>query len=62
MPLIDYQDEITGSIFEVLIRTSEIPETMENPDTGNKSKRIYSGRVGFEFKGTGFYETDYKNK
>lgn len=62
MPLIDYKDDVTGEIFEVLIRTSNVPEKIQNPDTGNESTRIYSGRVGVEFKGSGFYETDYKNK
>lgn len=62
MPLIDYKDEITGDVFEVLIRTSDVPEKIKNPDTGNDSVRIYSGHVGFEFKGSGFYQTDYKNK
>jgi len=62
MPIVDYQDLGTGEIFEVYIRSGEIPEEMINENTGNKAKRIYSGKVGFEFKGAGFYETDYKNK
>lgn len=60
MPLIDYQDEKTGEIEEVLIRTSNIPETIISNKTGNVCKRIISGSSAFIFKGTGFYSTDYK--
>lgn len=62
MPIVDYKDEITEEIFEVLIKSGEIPTQIINERTGNVSKRIFSGNVGFEFKGTGFYHTDYKNK
>ena len=60
MPLVDYQDEKTGEIEEVLIRTSNIPETIISEKTGNICKRIISGSSSFVFKGTGFYATDYK--
>lgn len=60
MPTSDFKDNITGEIFEVYFRSHPIPETTKNPNTGNDSTRVYSGNVGFEFKGTGFYETDYK--
>lgn len=62
MPTSDYQDEITQEIFEEYFSKRPIPETIINKKTGNVAKRIYSGNVGFEFKGTGFYQTDYKNK
>jgi predicted nucleic acid-binding Zn ribbon protein len=62
MPIVDYEDVKTGEIIEVYIRTGEIPETVINDSSGNEAKRVYSGKVGFEFRGTGFYETDYKNK
>lgn len=63
MPNVDYKDDVTGEVFEELIRTQPIPEKIKNPTTGNDSSRIYSvGAVGFEFVGTGFYHTDYKNK
>lgn len=60
MPIADYKDEQTGEIFELLIKSGPIPEEVINEKTGNKAVRVYSGNVGFEFKGTGFYETDYK--
>lgn len=62
MPIVDYKDSVTGDVFEEYIRTTDIPETIINEKTGNKANRIWSGRVGFEFKGSGFYETDYKKK
>jgi len=62
MPTADYKDNITEEIFEVYFRNNNIPDTITNEKTGNLSTRIYSGNVGFEFKGSGFYETDYKRK
>ena len=62
MPIADYKDEQTGEIFEVLIKSGPIPDEVINDKTGNVSKRIFSGNVGFEFKGSGFYETEYKRK
>jgi predicted nucleic acid-binding Zn ribbon protein len=62
MPLVDYKDCETGEIFEVLIKSGDIPQEIINEETGNKSERIFSGNIGFKFKGTGFYETDYKRK
>lgn len=61
--MVDYKDVITGEVFEVFIRTKDIPEEVINDKTGNKATREYSvGSFGFEFKGPGFYQTEYKNK
>jgi len=62
MLIVDYKDSVTGEVFEVYIRSGDIPQEIINDKTGNKSERIFSGNVGFEFKGTGFYETDYKRR
>ena len=63
MPTSDYKDNDTGEVFEMYFRTREIPETVINPKTGNTSTRILTtGSIGFEFKGPGFYATEYKNK
>lgn len=32
------------------------------PKCGKKTQRLISGGSGFIFKGSGFYETDYKRK
>ncbi len=62
MPTADYIDTVTNEIFEKFFVSRPIPETVINENTGNEARRIYSGNIGFEFKGTGFYETDYKKK
>jgi len=62
MPTADFKDNITEEIFEVFFKSGPIPNDTVNPNTGNKADRIFSGNVGFEFKGTGFYATDYKGK
>lgn len=62
MALVDYKDTITEEVFEVFVRTKDIPEEVVNPETGNISIRIFSlDSVGFQFKGPGFYETEYKH-
>ena len=60
MPLIDYQDEVTGQVFETLIRSHDIPDSIISDITGNKCIRLLSKPSSFIFKGTGFYATDYK--
>ena len=63
MPMVDYKDLETGDVFELYIRSKDIPDTVKNPETGNDSERLFTiGSVGFEFKGPGFYATEYKNK
>lgn len=62
MPTSDYKDEITEEVFEMYFSKHPIPEEIVNPKTGNSAKRLFSSTIGFEFKGSGFYETDYKNK
>ncbi|UCC44756.1 MAG: zinc ribbon domain-containing protein, partial [Candidatus Zixiibacteriota bacterium] len=32
------------------------------PECGKKTRRIISGGAGFLFKGSGFYQTDYRSK
>lgn len=62
MPTADFQDDITKEVFEVFFKTHPIPDKTVNEKTNNPASRIYSGNLGFEFKGSGFYETDYKRK
>jgi predicted nucleic acid-binding Zn ribbon protein len=62
MPIVDYKDTVTGEVFEEFIRGKVIPSEMVSP-AGNRAERIFTtGSFGFEFKGPGFYETDYKRK
>ena len=50
-----------GSTFEVLQKFSDAPLT-EDPTTGVPVERVISGGAGLQFKGTGFYQTDYVKK
>ena len=59
MPLIDYQDEVTGKIEEILIRNHDIPDSIISDISGNKCVRLLSKPSSFIFKGPGFYATDY---
>jgi len=38
----------------------ELKDTLVCPETGSKLLRSLSKGVGVKFKGSGFYETDYK--
>ena len=50
-----------GSTFEVLQKFSDAPLS-EDPETGVPVERVISGGAGLQFKGTGFYLTDYVKK
>lgn len=60
MPLIDYENQETNEVSEFLI-TGEVKDILEID--GVQYKRMYSGNgPSFKFKGSGFYQTDYKDK
>ena len=50
-----------GSTFEVHQRITDDPLT-EDPETGQKVERVFTGSAGLIFKGSGFYLTDYARK
>lgn len=50
-----------GTTFEVFQSITADPLTSD-PDTGDPVERVISGGVGLQFKGSGFYLTDYANK
>ncbi|MEM1056139.1 MAG: FmdB family zinc ribbon protein [Bacteroidota bacterium] len=50
-----------GTTFEVLQKISDAPLT-EDPETGVPVQRVISGGAGLQFKGSGFYLTDYTDK
>lgn len=60
MPTYEYKRE-DGTVFEVFQNMNDNALT-ECPDTGQSVKRLISGGGGVVYKGTGFYNTDYKNK
>ena len=58
MPIYEYDCPECGR-FEVLQRMSDAP--LGKHDCGKKVKKVLSAGA-FSFKGSGFYETDYKKK
>ena len=50
-----------GTTFEAFQKISAAPLT-EDPETGVPVTRVISGGAGLQFKGGGFYETDYVKK
>jgi len=61
MPTYEYRCKKCGHEFERLQRFSEKPVS-KCPECGGKVERILGAGAGFIFKGSGFYETDYKRK
>ena len=57
MPTYVYRRE-DGTTFEIVQRITDNALT-EDQDTGQKVERVISGGIGLQFKGTGFYITDY---
>ena len=61
MPTYDYECQKCKHIFEVF--QSMTDKRLEKcPKCGGKVKRLISAGAGVIFKGSGFYETDYKKK
>jgi putative FmdB family regulatory protein len=60
MPTYDYKCLECENIFEVFQKITEEPIT-KCPKCNGKVKRLISAGAGPIFKGSGFYQTDYKN-
>lgn len=60
MPTYEYRRP-DGTTFEVFQKISDAPLT-EDPETGAPVQRVISGGAGLQFKGDGFYLTDYARK
>lgn len=59
MPTYEYKCSECGLNFERFQNITDVPVT-NCPECGGKVKRLLSGGAGILFKGSGFYETDYK--
>lgn len=59
MPTYDYKCRKCGTVFELVQRMKDRP-VAKCPKCGGKAERQLSGGHGIVFKGSGFYETDYK--
>ena len=62
MPTYEYECSACGHAFEALQTMTE-PKLTQCPKCGKKKlARLIGSGSGVIFKGTGFYETDYKKK
>jgi len=63
MPTYEYQCQTCGKVFEHFqSMTEDALKTCPFDGCQGKVKRLVSGGTGLIFKGSGFYETDYKRK
>lgn len=60
MPTYDYECKACGHAFEELQSFSEPPLTKCPKCKKNKLDRLFGGGGAIIFKGSGFYETDYR--
>ena len=61
MPTYEYKCKKCGNAFEVFHSMSSEP-VKKCPKCGGEVKKLIGSGAGTIFKGTGFYQTDYKNK
>lgn len=61
MPIYEYECNECGHLLEVLQRVNDPPKT-DCPSCNASSLRKLVSAAGFRLKGTGWYETDFKNK
>lgn len=61
MPTYDYECTVCGHTFELFQSIVE-PPRKKCPKCRRKVKRLLGAGAGIIFKGSGFYETDYKRK
>ena len=61
MPTYSYRCPACGREYDRLQKMSD-STLVECPDCGTPGERQISAGIGFIFKGSGFYETDYKRK
>lgn len=62
MPTYEYECRDCGHKFELLQKMSDKPVKKCPKCKKEAAKRLISTGVGVIFKGSGFYETDYKRK
>ena len=61
MPTYEYECEKCGGKFDLFQKMSDKPVSV-CPQCGGAAIRLISAGSGIIFKGSGFYETDYKTK
>ena len=60
MPTYDYKCKKCGNVFEVFHSMNSEPIKV-CPKCGGEVKKLIGAGAGTIFKGSGFYQTDYKN-
>ncbi len=61
MPTYEYECQNCGTVFEAFQSMTDAP-LRKCPECSGKVKRLLGTGAGVVFKGSGFYETDYKRK
>ncbi|MCK4870130.1 MAG: zinc ribbon domain-containing protein [Gammaproteobacteria bacterium] len=61
MPIYEYECQKCGHRFEQLQKMSDEPLT-KCPQCGKSALKKLVSAAGFQLKGSGWYETDFKNK
>jgi len=61
MPTYDYECQSCGHVFEKFHSMTSRPR-VKCPQCGARAKKMLGTGAGIIFKGSGFYETDYRRK
>ena len=61
MPTYDYECDACGHTFELFQRITEDPIKKCPECKKNKARRLFGTGAAIMFKGSGFYETDYRS-
>ncbi len=61
MPTYEYECKSCGHIKDVF-HSMTVKRRVKCPECASPTKRLIGAGAGIIFKGTGFYETDYKRK
>ena len=61
MPTYEYECTTCGHVCEVF-HSMTVKPRVKCPECGGRTKKLIGAGAGIIFKGSGFYETDYKRK